>query len=630
MPILPFVTAFLLFRLFRAHNDFIEAFVRAAVVWGMLLLVLTEVLSAFHLLTFVGVSSSWALIILALGPASWRGRWVPHPPYTPLELQRWVIPPLVATLGVTLLIALVAPPNTTDAMTYHLARVLQWRQRASVEPYATTVIRQIAFAPWSEYLLLHLLLLARGGDRLVTLIAWLAFLGCLVMAVGITAQLKGSKAAASLVVLLTGTLPMGIVQASSAQTDLIVAFWCSVFAWAVLTTRHGRRITGVLVTGSAFGLAIATKGTAYVICAPFAVWWLASRLRIVGWRRTVIHGVALGAVALIPSAPHFARNIHVFQHPLGPARMRAEHSNATHGVGSLISNLIRNSTVHLGTPSGAWNRGLARAVERAHQVVGLDAQDPRTTWSGYRYDVWPLSTHESEAGNALHFLLIIGTTVLLWIRPAPAVRRRYLLAVLAGSVLFCFAFRWQPWNSRLHTPLFILAMPLVAIAVTSITTARQRFGLGLLLWVAALPWLVANRTRPLVTVSRWGNASIWTTPRERQYFADHPSFWRPYALAMNDLGRVGCTVLGVSSDEDAWTYPLLPMARSRGVDLRVQFAFVENETREFGGKDSPPCALLAVYRPPDWRPPAQYQTWRLVWRESRVGLWLPLDSTRLR
>jgi hypothetical protein len=335
-------------------------------------------------------------------------------------------------------------------------------------------------------------------------------------------------------------------------------------------------------------------------------------------------------MALIPSAPHFARNIHVFHHPLGPSRMRAEHSNATHGIGSLISNLIRNSTVHLGTTSGAWNRGLAGTVERAHQVVGLDAQDPRTTWSGYRYDVWPLSTHESEAGNALHFLLIIGTAGLLWIRPAPAVRRRYLLAVLAGSVLFCFTFRWQPWSSRLQTPLFILAMPLVAVTIESITTARQRLGLGLLLWVAAVPWLVANRTRPLVTISQWGSRSIFTTRRERQYFADHPGLWRPYVLAVKDLVRVDCTVLGVSSDEQAWTYPLLPMTRARGLDLRVQFAFVENETREFGGKDPPPCALLAVYRPPDWRPPAPYDQWRLVWRESRVSFWLPLDSTRLR
>jgi hypothetical protein len=120
MPILPFVTAFLLFRLFRSRHPLLESFVRAAVVWGMLLLLLTEVLSSLHTLTFVGVSSSWALIILALGPPVWRGRRVPHPPGAPMELQRWVIPPLAAILGITLLIALVAPPNTTDAMTYPL------------------------------------------------------------------------------------------------------------------------------------------------------------------------------------------------------------------------------------------------------------------------------------------------------------------------------------------------------------------------------------------------------------------------------------------------------------------------------------------------------------------------------
>ena len=41
----------------------------------------------------------------------------------------------------------------------------------------------------------------------------------------------------------------------------------------------------------------------------------------------------------------------------------------------------------------------------------------------------------------------------------------YVVAVAAAFALFMRLFKWQPWNSRLHLPLFFLFMPFVAMVV---------------------------------------------------------------------------------------------------------------------------------------------------------------------
>jgi hypothetical protein len=62
---------------------------------------------------------------------------------------------IVLTLATTLLIGLVAAPNSTEGLIYHLARVDMWIQHGSIEPYATSTTRQIFMPVWTELATLH-------------------------------------------------------------------------------------------------------------------------------------------------------------------------------------------------------------------------------------------------------------------------------------------------------------------------------------------------------------------------------------------------------------------------------------------------------------------------------------------
>jgi hypothetical protein len=622
MFILPLLAGIPLYRLFRTWDTPIPAFVRAAVCWGVLLLLLTELLSLIHAVSALGIAAGWGAVIVLASVALFRRPLSLGPPGGAPALALWVTVPAVLTLAVTLVIALVAPPNSTDSMTYHLARVAGWMQRSSVEPYATSTIRQTFMPPWAEYAILHFQLLAGGSDRLASLIQWLAFAGCLIVGSGIAGQLGGTGHERGLALLFLVSLPMVVVQASSTQSDLVTAFWCAVFAWAVLAAAREAGSDTLLLPAAALGLAVATKGTALVVCAPFGVWWLASRVRARGARRAAVDALALGAIVVLLNGPTFARNVRLFHHPLGPAQQRAALANAAHGPGALASNLLRNATLHLATPSQPWNDALGRIVERVHRLAGLDPQDPRTTWHENQFEVRILRTKESRTGNPLHFVLVVAGLLVMCARPAPRPQRRYAVAVVAGAVLFCWAFRWQQWHSRLHTPLFVLAGPLVAVTLGAVLSNRLKTVLGLTLWAASLPWLLANETRPLVPIRTFTQSpGIFQTSRAHQYFTEDPGIEKSYRRVVADLVAAGCRRLGVAGGEKTGVYPLVQLARARGITLALEYVSVENETRIL--EDTvPACALLVEEHPADWQPTSPYEPFTLRWRDDRVGLWL--------
>jgi hypothetical protein len=283
--------------------------------------------------------------------------------------------------------------------------------------------------------------------------------------------------------------------------------------------------------------------------------------------------------------------------------------------------------VHLGTPFSLWNDGLTLVVVRAHEAVGLNPQDPRTTWfEDTRYRVWPMSTYEGRTGNLLHFLLILATGGVLLLTPQPPVRRWYGIAVLSGAVLFCWVLKWQHWHGRLHTPLFILAAPLVAATLERAMPPRRLALLGLLLWVGSLPWLLASEMRPLLTLPRAHLLSIFTAPRERQYLGNQRDLEAPYLRAAEDLARRGCSEVAVAGTEDTWSHPLVAFTRMQGLPLRIHYVFVDNETRALEER-VPVCALLEIDRQPGWTPGPPYSAQVLSWRMPRVALWLPSTVT---
>ncbi len=555
---------------------------RAFVLLGVATALLTELLSLFHWLRPWPLAIAWTLLITAA--AVWTRR---HP----LKLRRVRWRPLEAAAGVSIAViaavvaftAILSPPNSADAMAYHMPRVICWAQAGSVAFFPTPYLNQIMLQPLAEYAMLHTYLLT-GGDHLVNLVAFSGFLGSILGVSAIAAALGLGARGQVFAALFCATLPNGILQASGAKNDWLLTLWLVCFVY--FAVRRNAPFTGLSA-----GLALATKATAYLFAPPL----LAAALLIgsqVPWKR-----IALWLVAgvLLVNAPQFVRNIGLSGSPLGFDSAQADGifrwRNERPGWKSTISNALRNTSEQLGARSQRWNQAVYDTVLRIHHALALDPQDPDTTWPGARYEPPLSANHEANANNRWHLLLLIAAAIFA----AFAGRDRWLPyagALLAAFLLFCLYLKWQPFLARLELPLFILGAPLAAFLLERLRPALLSAALCLFLLSNARLPLLQNWTRPLT-----GPHSLFVTTRDDAYFNDMVQ-WNnraQYLAAVDPVARSGCNLVGLDINPNQLEYPFQALLREHNPSVRFVHVNVRNPSARYAMPDARrPCVTVVI------------------------------------
>jgi hypothetical protein len=620
---------------------------------GVFMVVSTEVLSLFHALTRSWTAALWggAAIVLAAAVRTRRGR----PSVSDLLPSGRGVDPVIwvclsgcaVVLAVTAFIALAAAPNTWDSMTYHLARVMHWQQDRSVAFYATGIQRQIHLTPGAEYIALHLHLLS-GGDRLDNIPQWLAGTGSLLVVSLIAARLGATARGQALAAVVCATLPMGILQSTSTQNDYVVAYWLACLV-ALIVGVAPRAWVWAPALGAAVGLAILTKATAYVFATPFLVWLAARLVRDDGghvaaeerprgnqashgpptrWsaRLARLVGIAAlaGVVAVGLNSGQFARNHALYGTPFGPDgegdQQEIEYLNGLFSSRELASNVMRNATLQVSAPVSSVNRLTERAVVAAHRALGIDPNDSRTTYGQTRFSVRQTSNGEDTAGNPLQFALLVAVGVVV------ATNRRYrrspvapyLLCLLAGFLLFSLLLRWQPWNSRLVLPLFVLASAAAGVVLGDMPRRLPSVAFAVGLALAAIPWLVANRSRPLVaSVALQTSSSILSTSRTDQYFAKRPELQAPYRSAATLITTRHARRVGIVCHEEGWEYPLWVLlgAGRHGTPV-IEHTGVRNLSARLGEPAADTFDAIVCI---DCQPAEQHQLEREGFQPAQIG-----------
>jgi len=606
LALLPFIAYAGLFRIFRLRGEgWRSAALGAATCWGVFVAISTEILSVPRLITRPVLAVAWLLLAIASfayaamiqTARSAKAVNAPAPDTTSLNKLDWFLLSLtgllVALVGIT---AIVSAPNTWDAMAYHMSRIVQWMTNRDVNLYPAFYSVQLFLSPWAEYAMMHLDVLY-GGDRLVNLIEWFSMVGSIIGVSLIAQRLGAGVRGQILAAIACATIPAGLLEASGAMNTYVGAFWIVVAVYYLLRWNERQSWPVAVAMGAALGLAIMTKGTAYVFlpCVLLACWWMGSASS----RKLLLVRVPVLVLAiLVLNGPLFIRNYKLsgsplgFAAPLGDDTLR-QYSNSRYSASITFANVVKNLSLHVVTPIGAVNHAASRLVFASLRTLHIDPNDQADTYRG-GFHLNSASSHEERAGNPLQLaLILVSLLLLLSPRIGDRALRLFALGIVASFVLFCALVRWQAWNARYHMPLFLLGVALVGVVLERSWPRVVLTSVACLLLLAALPFVLLNSLRPLISVK---SPSIFRQSRTETYFADsHRWQLHSYSAAASFVKATGCNSVGVDSSFDDFDYPMFALLGAGHGHREVRYSEVKNLTAEYARPgSSPPCAVICL------------------------------------
>jgi len=267
--------------------------------------------------------------------------------------------------------------------------------------------------------------------------------------------------------------------------------------------------------------------------------------------------------------------------------------NGSFGVRQTVDNVFRHVVDNLRTGVPPIDAVTSRGAQSVATALSLDTYRLDTTLEQYTAPGEPTAEppkglyifHEDNAPNLFHTILIlvaVGAIAARWRQPAPAVRRIYGIAWLAGIVVFAAVLRWGLWQIRYHLPAFALAAPIVGTAWPQRwSRSRGAVALPLLLGLSSLPVLMFNHSRQLVPLFRdrplpllRDRQSYLTQSAMERLFVNQSQLLGPYQRAIEAIAGSNASQVGLILGSDSWEYPVWRMLRDRKLDHPVRIEHV--------------------------------------------------------
>jgi 4-amino-4-deoxy-L-arabinose transferase-like glycosyltransferase len=610
--LLPLFSLGLLVEVFRRYGfDWRRRILFATIPWSLYLVLCTEALSTVHLLTKLGISLAWLLFALACVwwlVASRKGTLVQQSQarvgrLAPAEKVAVGLVALIA--GLVGLTALIAPPNTWDAMEYHMPRVAEWAMHHSLELYPTIDHHQLSMPPMAEYAMLHLYILF-GNDQLVNFVQWFAYIGCILTVTLIVEILGGSSRAQVFSAVLTATLPSAVLGASGAKNDQVLSYWIALMMYFLILWTESNEWPVTSALGSTISLAIFSKGTAYAFI-PFLVVAAMFLWDKSATRRFIFRLPVFAALVLILSLPLWLRNYQFSGSALGPPYAPGAGSEESRAVRNphmtptrVLACVFRNVALHVGVPNDNINNFTTNIFSRLIRVVGVDPDDPgqiapRESGATFAFSV-PRPTRAENSPNPFHFLLfwLAGAIYLIYWKTMDRSTGVLGLGIVAAFILFSALVRWTPSNTRYHLPLFTLAAAFIALVMVRVLSEKVIAGLSLLLAILSAPFVLMHYARPLVPKSGLKD-SILLLPRDDVYFLDgHADYAPSFIAAAKAVTEEECSSIGLDANLLRFDYPMIALLSKDGKPRQISYVSVDNSTANYKPISKSPCAVVCL------------------------------------
>lgn len=609
LPLLAFAFLVAMFR--RKRVQWRESLLFASIPWALFLAFITEALTQFRVLTRTGVAWSWLAFAVLCFAWMWRTTRVSESGAnieaddTPLPwFDRTVLVFITVILTLIAITALASAPNTWDAMMYHLPRVVEWMNNRGVQFFPTIDRFQLDQPPFAEYAMLHLYLLYRS-DRLVALVQWAGYAGCILAASLIAKELGGSRHSQIVAAVFSAIIPTAVLEASGTKTEIVAAYWIALAVNLMLRWRNSPDWLHAFAIGSTLGLAVFTKGTSYVllpciILACGVIWDTTAR------KRFLFYIPVIAMMGVLVCAPLWVRNYQYTGSPLGlpyfdgAGGLQGRMLRATHITpATILANMARNASLHAGVPNDQINAFSTHFFSGFIHTIGVDPNDPgqlSATSFGYtpRFQVRFDPRYEVLTGDSLPlFLLLLAGFLFLIYRKKIGKETGWLgLGLLGAFILYSALLRWSPWNARYMLPIFVLGASLSAVVLVRTMprwTVTVLVGLAL---VYALPLALMNQTRPLVT-KHYLDGSILTMSRNETYFLDfHQGIAKTYIAAAAAARASDCRTIGLDANHLHFEYPMMALLEHGGIHRQIRYVGVENSSIRYAQPSAPKICMV--------------------------------------
>jgi hypothetical protein len=356
----------------------------------------------------------------------------------------------------------------------------------------------------------------------------------------------------------------------------------------------------ICFTGS-LALGMLTKATFYPYASVLLIVFSYLMIRRAGWKRGVRLLLIIALFCIILNAGYWGRNLATFNSPFGSQEMIG--ANVSNGVnlGTLV-NPLRNFALNLLTPSEPRNI----------QLFGWMFAPAGQKLGGFP-DYWVIFAWNDEdyAGNPLHAILIVITFLILLIRNKriDSLVWIYLGMVSISYIVLCFVIQYNPYFVRYEIPFFIASAPLFGLAFGN--CIKNKWGIILLvivLFVTALPWILINKTRPLIALrdypeplalhANWVTGktagSILLEPESTTFFARSQQYREPYLQMAEVIKASGCKEIGLRIDSSDPEYPFWWILGAPISGYRLESIFAFPEAERYLNEEFQPCAVICT------------------------------------
>jgi 4-amino-4-deoxy-L-arabinose transferase-like glycosyltransferase len=588
------------------------ALLQAVIIMGVITVFESEILSLFHLLTQPCVAVVWLLVIIV---ALWLGLRLKLVELSLKRLEasfrsldRFTVVTLAAFTLIFLLllvIVLIAPPNNVDSLMYHMSRVMHWAQDKSLSHYPVGFEPQLTNPIGAELIILQFRLLV-GNDKLASLPQWLSLVICTI-SVSVAARLLGAKRKGQLVAAAFAiSIPMGLLQATSTQNDYVTALWLIIMIVFILyACQEEPGWAEILSIGAALGLGLLTKGTFYPYAVPWGVWLIVHWIKQKRWAVFARRSLAIIIIVIMLNAGYWARNIITYGGPLGPAQWVSSMTTGNKGLKPIASNLVKNLTINLATPSTKINDTLVDFIKSTFQSSDPNATNFKLNWR------W---NHEDIAGNPIQLLLVIVLIIVIFVMIAIGRLNRqpllwYTLAAIFSFVIFTLVSHYDLYGVRYQLPLMVIWAPAFGFVIARLNR-RWLIPLAIMFFfVISLPYVFFNSTRPLIAIKNGPepyavhplpgtlttmSSSIFFSDQTSLVFANWPEMMEPYKEITQAISDSGCTQVGLRLGSHEYEYPIWWLLNAPQSGIRIESIYYSDQLARYADPKFKPCAIFCT------------------------------------